>query len=282
MLIEELLWTGHPLGRDVAGTRKTVSAISREMILGYRKLFYQPANTVVAIAGNVTHQQALSAVGKLMGNWHREFTQKPAAAEFTMNRNQCIKIERRDTAEANLCLALPGLSLFDPRRFAMDILSIVLGGGMSSRLFTEVRDRLGLVYSIHAFSEHVLDSGSLIVTAGVEPKNLHVVISAILKQLAGMKAVVPAAELAKAKEIAKGPLLMQMENSRTTAGWVAAQELLANRILTVDKVIQLIDAVTAEDVQQLAKEYLLSERLKLAVVGPVPPDEPLVSLLHID
>jgi len=280
MLIDELLWPEHPLGRDIAGSKKSVNAISRDMMLGYVAGQYRPDNTVVAIAGNIKHEAIVAAVSQALGNW----TNQPQPSEYAnfqggLARRFCL--ETRDIEQAHLCLALPGLSLVHPRRFTLDLLNIILGEGMSSRLFTEIRDRMGLAYSIHSCVDHFLDCGSMVIYAGVEPKNLPTTIKAILEQLSKLKDEIPEAELTKVKELAKGRLLLRMEDSRNVAGWMGGQEILTRRILTPERVIALINAVTAEELKQLAGELLISNQLRLAVVGPVSAAEPLEELLKL-
>jgi len=152
---------------------------------------------------------------------------------------------------------------------------------MSSRLFTEIRDKLGLAYSIHSYVEHFLDSGSVTTYAGVEPKNLSVAIKAILEQFCQLKEPIPESELSKAKELAKGRLLLRMEDTRNVAGWMGGQEILTGRILSVDQVVSIIDAITADELKELAQELLVGDQLRLAVVGPVADDEPLEELLKL-
>ncbi|MFH1638951.1 MAG: pitrilysin family protein [Chloroflexota bacterium] len=280
MLIDELLWAGHPLGRDVAGTKETVSAITRDDMLHYLAHNYLPDNTVVAVAGGLSHDEAIDRVRKYMDGWV-EVRKQPGYLGYEAKAAKRLRIETRDIEEAHLCLALPGLSLFDPRRYTLDLLNTILGAGMSSRLFREVRDRLGLVYNIGSFAEHLLDSGSLVISAGVEPKNLKAVIEATMEQLACLKEKTPDFDLAKAKEIVKGHLILRLEDSRASAAWVGAQEVRMGQVLTVDQVVERIDAVTTEDIQVLAKEMLVGDRLRLAIVGPVAQDEPLEGLLKI-
>ena len=150
-----------------------------------------------------------------------------------------------------------------------------------SRLFTEIRDRLGLAYSIHSYIEHYLDSGSVTIYAGVETKNLSTAIKAILEQLSQLKETVPESELSKAKELSKGRLLLRMEDSRNVAGWMGGQEILTGRILSLDQIVSIIDAITAEELKQLARELIVASQLRLAVVGPVASDEPLDELLKL-
>ena len=152
---------------------------------------------------------------------------------------------------------------------------------MSSRLFVEIRDKLGLAYSIHSYVEHLLDSGSITIYAGVQPKNIEVVTKAILEQLSRLKEAIPEAELVKAKELTKGRLLLRMEDSRSVAGWLGGQEVLTGRILSLDQVVSIIDAITAEQLGQLAQELLRGSQLRLAVVGPVASDKPLDELLEL-
>jgi len=150
---------------------------------------------------------------------------------------------------------------------------------MSSRLFLEIRDRLGLAYSVHSYVEHFHDSGSITVYAGVEHRNLAVVLRAILEQLAQLKEPVSESELIKAKELSKGRLLLRMEDSRSVAGWAGAQEVLTGRVLSVEQVVSKIDAITVEEMVQLAGELLTGRQLRLAVVGPVTAEERLEELL---
>ncbi len=140
---------------------------------------------------------------------------------------------------------------------------------------------MGLAYSISSYVDHFLDTGSLTIAAGVDAKNMHTAIKAILGELAQLKEAIPEPELHKAKEFSKGRLLLRMEDSRSVAGWAGGQELLTGRILTVDEVISIVDSVTAEELQQLAKELLTGEKLRLAIVGPVSPEAPLEELLKL-
>jgi predicted Zn-dependent peptidase len=250
------------------------------MMLGYLADQYLPSNTVVVIAGNIQHQEMVVAISQTLGDWTGQQMQ-PGYTAYREQMAQRLCIETRDTEQAHLCLALPGLSLLHPERFSLDLLNVILGEGMSSRLFTEIRDRLGLAYSIYSYVDHFLDSGSVTIYAGVEPKNLRAAIEAILEQLRQLTEIIPESELSKAKELSKGRLLLRMEDSRNVAGWLGGQEILTKRILSVDQVESIIDAITAEELKQVAQELIVSDRLRLAVVGPVPRDEPLDELLTL-
>jgi len=280
MLIDELLWPNHPLGRDTAGSKESVAAITRATMVDYLQRQYQPDNTVVTIAGDIEHQEMVAAVSQAFSNWTKQ-EERSGYLDYKEQVAQRLHIETRDTEQAHLCLALPGLSLFHPRRFTLDLLNVILGAGMSSRLFAEVRDKLGLAYSIHSYVEHFLDSGAVIIYAGVEPKNLSTAVRVILEQLSQLRERVPESELSKAKELSKGRLLLRMEDSRNVAGWMGGQEILTGRILSVDQVVAIIDAITVDELKQLAEELMVGSQLRLAVVGPVGGDEPLEELLKL-
>jgi predicted Zn-dependent peptidase len=280
MLIDELLWPGHPLGRDIAGDKDSVAGISREMMLDYLACRYLPGNTVVSIAGALKHREMVNAVSGALGGW-ADRQPRPGYEAYKERPFPRLKIEKKDTEQAHLCLGLNGLPLLHPRRFVLDLLNVILGEGMSSRLFTEIRDRLGLAYSIHSYADHLLDTGAITIYAGVEPKNLPVAIKAILEQLSRLKEPVPEDELVKAKELAKGRLLLRMEDSRSVAGWMGGQEILTGKILSVDQVTSIIDAITADEIGRLARELLVASQLRLALVGPVAESEPLEKLLKL-
>lgn len=280
MLIDDLMFPGHALGRDIAGSKESVAAITRDMMLDYLSGQYQPGNIVLAIAGDIDQLEAAGAVSRAVDGWtgrqsHIEY--KP----YLEKTGRKVLVEKRDTEQTQLCLALPGLSIEHPDRFKLDLLNVILGEGMSSRLFTEIRDKLGLAYSIHSYAEHFLDTGAFMVSAGVDNKNLKVAVKAILEELSRLKELIPEEELAKAKELSKGRLWLRMEDSRSVSGWMGGQELLTGKILTVDEVVAIIDAITAEELRKLAGELLAGKKLRLAVVGPVSPDEPLEDLLKL-
>ncbi|OGO33113.1 MAG: hypothetical protein A2Z29_02035 [Chloroflexi bacterium RBG_16_56_11] len=280
MLIDELLWPGHALGRDIAGSRESVAGITREMMLDYLARQYRPGNAVLAIAGDIRPPEVAESVRREVAGWQRG-KQRIDYPPYRDKIARRVLIEKRDTEQTQLCLALPGLSITDPARFKLDLLNVILGEGMSCRLFTEIRDKLGLAYSIQSYAEHFLDTGAMTIAAGVDSKNLAVAVRAILSEMSRLKEPVPEAELTKAKELFKGRIWLRMEDSRSVAGWMGGQEILTGEILTIDEVIATVDAITAEELQRLAREILVGEQLRLAVVGPVSPDEPLEDLLKL-
>ncbi len=280
MLIDELLWPDQPLGREVIGYKETVSSTTRQQLLDYVARRYMPNNTVLSIAGNIQHEEAIAQIKPVFDKW--------AAGElftgYTTNASQTetrLRIEPKDIEQAHLCLAVHGLSRFHPQRFVVDLLNTVLGGGMSSRLFMEIRERRGLAYDIHSYTEHFLSSGSFAIYAGVDPRKIETAVVAILEELSNIKQGITATELTRAKELSKGRLYLRFEDSHHVALWYGGQEILTRQILDMDDVISIVDAITMAELKKLAEEILTDGGLNLAVTGPVNEEKPLRQLLKI-
>jgi predicted Zn-dependent peptidase len=280
MLIDELLWPGHPLGRDIAGSKESVAAINRDTMLDFMAGQYRPDNAVLAIAGDIRHDEMVAAVSRVVTGW-KNLRPRSAYTPYRGKIARRVLIEKRDTEQTQLCLALPGISIVHPDRFKLDLLNVILGEGMSSRLFTEIRDKLGLAYSIQSYAEHFLDTGAMSISAGVDAKNLPVAIKAILAELARLKQPIPETELSKAKELFKGRILLRMEDSRSVSGWLGGQEILTGEILTVDEIIGIVEAITTAELRHVAEDLLVPGQMRLAVVGPISPEEPLEDLLKM-
>jgi predicted Zn-dependent peptidase len=271
MLIDDLLWPEQPLGRDVIGYRKTVSSLTREQLLNYLARRYMPNNTVLSVAGNIQHEEAMAQIEPLLSRW----AAGKLMTGYTTDDNQTearLRIEPKDIEQAHFCLAVHGFSRSHPERFTLDLLNTVLGGGMSSRLFTEIRERRGLAYDIHSYTEHFLNSGSFGVCAGVDPHKTETALAAILEELSKVRDGITASELTRAKELSKGRLYLRFEDSQNVALWYGSQEILLQQILDIDDVISIVDAITADQLQEVAQKILTGGGLNLAVTGPVKED----------
>jgi len=269
LLIDEVIWPAQPLGRDVAGTKDTISRISRDEMLAYMSSQYVANNSVVSVAGNVGHEEALAAVKEALEGWDSGSRREWYAAD-DLQGSARFRLDRRETEQAHLCLAVHGFSLSHQDRFCLDLLNVVLGDGMSSRLFQEIRERLGLAYSIHSYADHYLDTGALTVYAGVHPQQVSSCVEAVLTELRRLKTEpVPEAELRKAKEFCKGRLMLRMEDTQSVAGWLGGQELLLGTIRRVEEIVDRIESVSAVDIHRVAEQLFLSEQLNMAVVGPI-------------
>ncbi len=279
LLIDEVLWPGQALGRDVAGDRQTISTITRQDLLDFLHHHYLPSNAVVAVAGNIEHQEVVEAFSRTLSPW-QDGKAHPWSPADDRQKGPRLKVEHRKTEQVNLCLGLRGISVLHPDRFALDLLNILLGECMTSRLFLEIREKRGLAYDIHSVVSHFRDTGSLLVYAGVEPKNARQALQAILEELVRLREGVTEEELSRTKEFSKGRLFLRLEDTRAVAGWLGSQELLTGQVLTPEEVIARIDDVTGEDLKRVARYLVTGEKLNLAVVGPVSP-ESLEDLLKI-
>jgi len=279
LLLNELMWPGQPMGRDIIGTRESINSLDRDGLLKYMRECYGPRNSVVAIAGDLNHDDIVSMVEKSFKGWPKVKPMSFAPADDSQERPR-IKIEKRDTEQVHICLGVKGFHVNHPDRYKLDLLNVVLGGGMSSRLNQELREKRGLVYDVDSCVDYHKDSGALTVYAGVDPGNAEDALAAIIEQLAGMKDTVGAPEFTKVKELVKGRLLLGMEDTRSVASWAGRQEILTGRVLTVDDVVAAIDAVRAEDIAGVARDIFIGGRLSLAAVGPIKSEKGLYKRLR--
>ena len=267
LLIDEAMWPDQAMGRDVGGTLETVADIQQKDIREYMHQQYNPANTVVAVAGNVTHEEVVGMLAETTRDW------KPLESldweQATDNvEGPLVKVERRRSDQTHLCLGVPGLSLTHPDRYAFNLMNTILGDGMSSRLFLNLREEQGLAYDVHSSSSNYRDTGALVVYCGVEPSKTNDAVKTIVKEFQGMHQAPSEQELNKAREYSKGRLLLRMEDTRAVASWLGAQELLQDSVRTPEEVVESLDAVTPADIARVAKNFLNDDKMRLAVVGP--------------
>lgn len=280
LLIDDTVWPQQPLGRDVAGSPGSVAELSRQDMVDFMAHHYFPTNTVIAVAGDVSHQEVVAGLSRGFGSWPGGQPQPWYPADNGQGAPR-LRVETRDTEQAHLCLALRGLSSLDPDRFTLNLLNTILGEGMSSRLFLEIREKRGLAYDIHSYLQQFLDAGSWIICAGVDPRKLESAIGAILDEVSKLREGIPESGLARAREFLKGRLLLRMEDTRSVAGWLGGQELLIGQVLTVDEVVSRLEAITTQDLERLARSLILPQKLNLAVVGPLAHSDRLENLLHL-
>jgi predicted Zn-dependent peptidase len=278
LLADEAMWGDQPLGRDVAGTRDSVMALDRASLRDWFMTYYVPSNIVVSVAGPLKHEDVLSEVERQLGDWSG--SAPPPSEPAEPGPVVRVRLKTKKTEQAHFCLALPSLSYFDPDRYALELLNIILGEGMSSRLFLEIREKQGLAYDVHSYTNEYRDDGSLVIYAGVEPARVDQALRAALDELARMTELVPEDELARAKEFWKGRMLLRLEDTRSIASWLGAQEALLERIYTVDDVIERVDSIQSTDLQTLANRLFLPERLCVSVIGPYRSEDRFAKQLH--
>jgi predicted Zn-dependent peptidase len=266
-LLEEVIWPGHPLGRDIAGTEESVARLTRDDILEYADAHYRLPNLVIGAAGAMNENETLAAVTsqlKLPSEPNGRLTpEAPAPLEGSH-----VALRRKRTEQAHICLGVRALSYMHPDRYALDLLNTVLGEGMSSRLFLNIRERLGLAYDVHSFTQKHRDTGHLGVYLGVDPKKAIEAIRAVIGEMNALcDQELAEEELQRAKEFTKGRLRLDLETTNGVAFWLTYQELLLDEIRSIEDELALVDAVTASDIRRVANSVLRSP-IQLAVIGP--------------
>ncbi len=272
ILVSEQQWPNHPLGRDIAGTRESVAGISRGSLLAYLASHYLPGATILGMAGQICHQEAVALAERYLGEWAPG--SPPAWEPAPPDHNgPTLQVEFRPTEQAHLAFSFSAPSRSDPRRSAVRLLNVVLGDGMRSRLFQEVRERLGLAYSVDSWASSLQDTGSLGIYAGVGVDRVQDTIRAILHQLELLRQEpVPEDELERAKQYIRGRLLLSLENPFAVGSWYARQELQGPDVLEPEESVALLEAVQAAELQALATDLFQLSRLNLAIVGPFAQD----------
>jgi len=265
-LFTQNFWAPHALGKPILGTPETVSALDRDALRKWFRQSYAPNHLVITAAGHLTHAELVDLVSERFakltpadGNF-AEPVPEPAP-HITLR-------SKRELEQVHLCLGVPALPIADDRRFAVSLLNNVLGGGMSSRLFQNIRERQGLAYAIFSEMNSYRDAGMLSVYAGTSMDTVDQVIRSILEEFRKLKdEPMPEDELRRAKDHLKGATLLALEGSGSRMNSLARYHLYFNRQFTPQELIALLEKVTAEDVQQLAREFFASERMAASVVG---------------
>jgi predicted Zn-dependent peptidase len=261
-------WRGHSLGRPILGTRQTVSAFNRRRLLEYFHRHYAPRNMVVAAAGHLEHARVVELTEK-------EFGKLPAGPETTVQPapipNPQIRYRHKKNLEqVHICIGTPAYPHAHQKRFACYVLNTVLGGGMSSRLFQNVREKRGLVYAVFSGLSTFRDAGCLTVYAGTSTENMRQVIDLIVEELGRLKSdPLGDEELQRSKEYLKGSTLLSLESTMSRMSNLARQEMYFGRQISLDEIARLVDAVTADDVLPVARELFGPSRIALTVLGPL-------------
>lgn len=260
------IWPEHPLSRPITGTRKTVSGITQAMLKRHVRDYYAPDKIVVSIAGNFDEHAAINQLkdwlSPLKATTKSKVSIAPQMKPFTM-------VKHKDIEQAHISIATNGLKVVDPRRYGIAILDLCLGGNMSSRLFQEVREKRGLVYSINSFRESHRESGLVGIYAGASPKHVAQVLKLVSEELKRLKKDgFTEQEIARAKTQLKSELLLGLESMRNRTVRNAYGELFYGRQLTVEEICHDIDQVTGKSVRELANDLFIPESLSMVVVGP--------------
>jgi predicted Zn-dependent peptidase len=274
-LFSRTLWPEDPLGRTVLGTVETISQMSRDQVRRFWKKHYVPGNFIVAAAGNLDHEELADAVTNYMDTGPDlpagRGPMRKAEAPPTPFSN--VAVRRRPTEQAHICLGTAGLTRSDPRRYAFGVVNDAIGGGMSSRLFQEVREKRGLAYSVYSYHAMFAEAGEFAIYAGTTPSSAKEVLEIVGRELEEVaEKGVTNHELERAKEHLKGSTMLALEETSGRMSRLGKSELAHGEILTLDDVIERIDSVTAEHCQAVAEDVLGRPRA-LAVIGPFDGDE---------
>lgn len=278
-LLGQALFGDQPLGWSTAGTEETVAQVQRDDFLAWLDTWYGPGNIVVSVAGRTTHAEVVALAQTAFENGRRKKAPDVLPVDGNLPSERVIS-DSRPISQANLALAVPGLSRTDPDRYVLQVLNSLLGRGMSSRLFKEVRERRGLAYSVSSSVGRHKDTGVFAVAAGVSPEKLSEAVTVILQELAKLtQETAPDDELEKARDYTIGSFRLSLETPMALAQRAGEQLLTLGEIEPIDTVVERISEVSAEDIRRLAQRLLVRDKTTLAVVGPDLDNDRLLELL---
>lgn len=276
-LFEQILFGKTDLGRDIVGFTKSLKKMTREDLWNYYQGSYRPENMVIGVAGNFG-KKINKQIEKYFGikkkaevkKWFVKDNYQRMVWPKNLPINKRVLVQKKKIDQANVLLGFPGISYYDNRKFALEVLVNILGGGMSSRLFTEIREKRGLAYGIRMDFESFRDTGSIYIRTGLDPKRLGDALKTILQEIKKVKKeFITPQELADAKGNTIGTMALAYENSKAVAMRGASDVLLNKRIETYEYVSKRIKAVTVAQVKKVANELLKEKELRLAIIGPV-------------
>lgn len=281
-VFENLVFSGNQLGEDTAGTPKTVRGIKRDDFVNYRKLHYYPGNMLVTIAGGITESKALELAKKYFSDFPSSNSAFKGKVFKSVQKTPQVKLLNKKSEQAHFVLGFMG----DPRgykgRFAQGLLSTILGGGMSSRLFIEVRERRGLAYAVRTGTERYIDTGYISTYVGTDPSKVEEAIKVTLEEyykIGSGKFPATESELIKAKGYIKGQLALSLEDTGSVNSFFGEPQLFINEALTPEEIYEKIDKITIKDIQEEAKRLFVPKNLNLAIIGPFKDKDKFVQLI---
>lgn len=280
-IFESLLYGKNPLGREIIGYKKTISSFKRKDFIDYMNRFYTANDTVIAVAGKINEKKVLKSVEKYFSNMRKG--KKPQILKVKEDQKKpAAFLKFKKTDQTHFVLGVRAYHQNHKDRFALSLLSVILGGNMSSRLFIEVREKRGLAYYVRTGTDTFSDCGYLATQAGVEHKNMKLAIETILSEYARMaREKVSEEELRRAKDYISGKSVMGMESSDEVASFFIDQEFIRKKILTIEEILERLEKVTAADIMRVAQEIFQNGKLNLAVIGPHKNKKELEKILNL-
>lgn len=280
---EELLYGDTPMGWDIAGTKDNIKAVTQQDFRDYMGSLYSADNMTVVVAGGIDSDAVMGQVEK----YFAPMTKFPTGKPLPLVENQTapkVLLTPKKTEQIHVAIGVRTVSLNSPKKYPLSVLAAILGGGMSSRLFHEVREKRGLAYYVRSNSDEYTDAGTLVSTAGIDPKRVPEAVEVIMSEYSKVssgKMDLSDEELKKAKEFLKGHLVLGLEDSNSVAGFYGHQELLEKEIENPDQILAHLDAVTKEEVEQAGKEFFINNTLNLALIGNFEDRQKLEDLLKL-
>ena len=272
-LLDQLMWSGHILGKALIGSQKTVEAMTVKNLKQFHKNYYTPGNVVISLCGNFSHTMMRAVIHKKLGGLidKKEKSYSPFLSVQTQGQT---RFQFRNIEQMHIALGVHGYDENSPKRYVLALINVILGANMSSRLFVEVREKRGLAYSISSSTKSMHDTGAFVVRAGVQPEKLVESVDVILKEFDKLKQkLVPVNEFKRAKDYLLGQLLMGLEDTVEQMLWMGDGLISRNKIKTLKKVIKAFEAIDRTDIKDISREVFNSSQYSLAVIGSVTEDQ---------
>ncbi|SHE43130.1 Predicted Zn-dependent peptidase [Desulforamulus putei DSM 12395] len=265
-MFAKTIWSGHPLGRPIIGTSETVSGLNYQDLRSYMKDYYTPNRMVISVAGNITHRQVVEKLsplfGTLKGNGINRQLQKP-------NHTSQVNCRNKETEQVHMVIGAPGLSLDNDLIYIVQVINTVLGGGLSSRLFQEIREQRGLVYTVYSYHSSYYDTGIFGIYAGLSKQNVNQAMELIFKEIKDIKKNgVTREELQRAKDQLKGNLLLSLESVNTHMSRLGKSELYLGKVYSPEEIVEKLNRVTVEDTVRVASQLFQPDKFSMAAIGP--------------
>jgi len=277
LLVDSLIWPNQPHGRDIAGDNETVNNISRSTIISAYHKQYVANNAIISVAGAIKSDEAISLINEKINDWQPgQPDQWIPNHSSSSSRSALIS---KDTGQTHITIGMNSISSVNQQRYALDLLSICLGEGMSSRLFLQLREELGLCYDIHSYSAQLLDTGMFGIYAGVDSSNIEKTIANIRSELEKLANPLEKFELERAKAIMRSRVELSMENTLAVSAWYGTLATLEQQFESPEKALENYEKVTTKDIQNLFQEIYSPNKTFLAIVGPFQTIEPFEEVL---
>jgi len=266
-LFTEVIYHGHPLGRPTIGNENSVKSIGRQDMIDYIKRLYSPDNTIISLAGNIKHEEAVKLIEPAFSVMRGKL---PDLKKHDPTLKKSIKLKHKKTEQVHMCLGTSGPSQNDADRYAFSVLDVVLGGSMSSRLFQEIREKRGMAYAIYSYNGALRHCGLYVVYAGTSKGNFRKAVDLTLEEFGKVKAHgITKAEMERSKEHLKGGLVLGLESTASRMAYLARCLYYYGRIITIDELFNEIDKVTHDDIIKVANKYIRDDFMTLTVIGDI-------------